>query len=329
MIIQEQRQTTFKRLGTKVHGLSIPDAMRASGIDFHVGITPLVVSVPTIYTGPDGEVISEAKPFIGQHLTYRDDTKEPLATVGSRYEVIQTLDAIRLVEEMTACGWEPEFAGLVNKGKVVFMAGKLAFDSSTHEIDPYLCFVNSFDGTSGLKFASTPYRPACTNQIKAIFRRGAHRPVVSLRHTSKVLERAEGIREALGLSAAYYKFLDDSVDRLLNITLSESLIKEVLEAVVPIPAARNSEVSERVIANKMEKRSLIMNNLNQSPTLNGIRTTAWGIYNSVTEIEQWSRTTPTTVAQAESQLGNHIGSVPMTTAGDRAFKVMERLLVPA
>lgn len=329
MITQEQRQTTFSRLGTKVGGLDIPAAMRAANIDFRVGITPMIVSVPTIFTTPDGDIISEAKPLIGHQLTYREDTRQPLAAVGSRYEVIQTTDATMLVEEMTSCGWAPEFAGSLHGGKTVFMAGKLAFDTTTHEIDPYLCFVNSFDGTSGLKFACTPYRPACTNQIKAIFRRSVSRPVVSLRHTQKVLERAEGIREVLGLSVAYYKFLDDSIDRFLNIELSEPRIKEVLNAVIPIPPSPNSEVSERAWQNKMDKRRLVMANLEDSPTLDGIRTTAWGIYNSVTELEQWNRESSITMNQVESQLGNHIGSVPMTTSGDKAFRVIEKWLIPA
>ena len=331
MIQQSDRTPTWSRLGTNVAGLSVADALAHSKIDFEVAIAPLVANIPchieTIY----GEQFTSPEPVHGRQITYRADNLKPIAPVGARYHVVQTREAIELIEGMTACGWQPEFAGTLNHGGAVFMAGKLSFDTTTHEIDPYLCFINSFDGTSGLKFACTPYRPACTNQVRAIFgrKRDSVRPVVSLRHTSHVLKRAETVRELLGLSEAYYKYLDEQIERLMEVTMTSQRINEVLEVVAPLKNI-TKDTPAHIIERRQEKRALVTVNLDKSPTIDSrLRSTAWGMYNSITEIEQWNRNALPTSSQSEQMLGNHVGIVPMTTVSDRVYRVMERWLSPA
>lgn len=331
MIQQTERTPTWARLGTSVAGMNISDALAHSKIDFEVAIAPLVANIPVGIETPDGEQLTSPERVQGRQITYRADNLKPIAPVGARYHVVQTREAIELIEGMTACGWQPEFAGTLNHGGAVFMAGKLAFDTTTHEIDPYLCFINSFDGTSGLKFACTPYRPACTNQVRAIFgrKRDSARPVVSLRHTSQVLKRAETVRELLGLTEAYYKYLDQQIERLCEVTMTSQRINEVLEVVAPLKNV-TSDTPAHIIERRQEKRALVTINLDKSPTIeNRLRSTAWGMYNSITEIEQWNRTALPTASQSEQMLGNHVGIVPMTTVSDRVYRVMERWLSPA
>ena len=322
MINQSERQPTWRRTGTDVSGLSIPDALDAGGIGFKVGIAPLTA----VYHDDDAgrDITANVN---GYQVTYRQDTLTPIAPVGQRYHVVQTVEATGLIEEMTAAGWSPEFAGVIKKGRAVFMAGRLDFDTTTHEIDPYLCFVNSFDGSSGLKFACTPYRPACTNQVRAIFnRKSKARPVVSLRHTSNILKRTETVRELLGLSKAYYQYLDNQIEKLIGLTLNDGQIETALDVVAPL----DEKLPEHVRVRREEKRNDVRHNLMYSPTIDSaLRNTAWGLYNSITEIEQWGRDTMPTVCQSEQQLGNHLGIVPMTTTSDRVYRLMDRWLVNA
>ena len=315
MINQSERQPLWRKTGTDVKGMSIPDALTHSGIGFRVGIAPLTAVIDQ----EDGDTHIER--VNGYQVTYREDNRKPIAPVGSRYHVVQTTEATQLIEEMTAVGWTPEFAGVIKYGRAVFMAGKLDMATSTNEIDPYLCFVNSFDGSSGVKFACTPLRPQCTNQVRAIFNKNSSRPVVSLRHTSNILKRTEMVRELLGLSSAYYEYLDTQIDRLLSVSLDENRIDQVLDVIAPLTVA-GKPVADSVMERRVDKRLEVMVNLKHSTTINDeVRGTAWGLYNSITELEQWSK--DTTRAQSEQAFGNHLGIVPMRMTSDRVYRVME------
>jgi len=333
MIQASERKTTWQRLGKNVTGMSVAEAMSESGIDFTVGMVPLVASIPSPfnYKTPDGQQISMTERVEGYNVTYRHDTGKPIGPVGSRYHVVQTKEATDLIEAMTAGGWKPEYAGLVNRGRAVFMAGRMDLADFTSEIDPYLCFVNSFDGSSGLKFACTPVRPTCTNQIKAIFNtRQTVRPVVSLRHTSNVMGRAETVRDTLGLSESYYRYLDAQVDKLLNTPLTENRLDEVLDLVAPLVDSAGVSLDGYKRDKRLDKRTEIVSTLTHSTTIpNDMRFTAWGIYNAMTEIEQWGKSEMPSKAQADQALGRHLGMVPMVTTSDRVLKTINRWLVPA
>lgn len=321
MIKPEVRQPVFRRLGTNVAGLSVADALAKAGADYEVGIVPLVASVPDPFvTAFAQEEMRVAKAVPRKSLTYRLDTGDPIAPVGNRYHVVQTKEALGLIEAMTGCGWQPEFAGTFGNNSAVFMAGKMDMALGTKEIDPYLCFVNSFDGSTGLKFACTPFRPACTNQIRAIFSsRGKERPVVSLRHTANILKRTEMVRELLGLTTAYYRYMDAQIDRLMDTILTEKMLDQALNIVAPIPEGSPDFVVER----RTEKRDLVVGTLRTSPTIDDMdRDSAWGLYNAITELEQWNRSEFPTVAQSEKMWGNHLGMVPMLNTSDRVLRLL-------
>lgn len=320
MIRQEERRPVWRRLGTDVSGLSPAEALAKAGADYEVGIVPLVASVPDhLFSGVVGEPVNLAKPVPRKSLTYRLDNGEPIAPVGSRYHVVQTKEVLSLVEAMTGAGWQPEFAGTFNNNSAVFMAGKMDLALKTREIDPYLCFVNSFDGSTGVKFACTPFRPFCTNQIRAIFGKRTERPVISLRHTTHILKRAETARELLGLTTAYYRYMDEQVDRLLDKVLTEQMLAQALDIVAPVKEDAPDFVRER----KEQKRSLVINTLRTSPTIDDRdRDSAWGLYNAVTELEQWNREVFPTQVQAEKMFGNHLGMIPMTNPSDRILRLL-------
>ena len=80
----------------------------------------------------------------------------------------------------------------------------------------------------------------------------------------------------------------------------------------------------------MEKRSLVTHNLSHSTTIpNSQRGTAWGLYNAVTELEQWGRDVLPTAKQSEQLLGSHLSVVPVRMTSDRVYRVMNRWLQPA
>ena len=104
MIQQTERTPTWARLGTSVAGMNISDALAHSKIDFEVAIAPLVANIPVGIETPDGEQLTSPERVQGRQITYRADNLKPIAPVGARYHVVQTREAIELIEGMTACG---------------------------------------------------------------------------------------------------------------------------------------------------------------------------------------------------------------------------------
>jgi phage/plasmid-like protein (TIGR03299 family) len=294
--------------------MTLEQGLATAGIDFEVGCAPLRVLL-------DDNAV-DVQPY---QLTYRKDNHKPIAPVGARYHVVQTREAIKVADAMTLGGWTPTFAGALNGGRAVFIAGELDTKLVTGEVKPYLCFVNSFDGSSGLKFACTPIRLTCTNMVRAVFnRKHDARPVVSLRHTANVMARVEQAATVLGLTKGYYDYLDEQIERLLDTPLDRDVMDIALDTVAPL-TDKGVLLTGRRLERRVEKRSRLVAHLNESPTLAGIRETAWGMYNAMTELEQWGRD-EVTDRQAEQLFGSHLSITPVRNHSDRVYKQFDRLL---
>lgn len=293
-----------------MEGLSIADAMSAAGIDYEVKAVPAHAALPTDDGSWSIQAIRDA-----QH-TYRVDTNEVLAQVGPRYHVVQTKEVTTLIEEMVGGGWSPLFAGPTNKSRAVFMVGKLPFESE-HGIDPYLAFVNSFDGSTGIRLANTPVRAMCTNAIRRTFKHA--KASFSLRHTTNISARVDDARIALNLATAYYRRLDADIARLLRVGIDEKRVEEAVNALFPVDAP---DLTDRQRTNREAQQAEVISNLNYSPTIpDAYRSTAWGLWNAMSEIEQWA--VEPTDKNRDMLLGAQLGVSTATLKADKMMLVID------
>lgn len=320
MITAQHRTPVWQRRGTNIEGMTLEQGLAHARVDYEVGIAELRADIP-------GAGVERVRNY---QVTYRLDTREPIAPVGARYHVVQTREAIKVVEAMALGGWTPTFAGSLRGGSAVFMAGRLDVNLVSKEVDPYLCFVNSFDGTSGLKFACTPLRPACTNMVRAVFNtRFRSRPVVSLRHTSNIMSRVDEAATVLRLTQNYYKYLDAEIERLMETELTAPRLGQVLDVVAPL-MENGVSLDGRRREVRQEKRDRIVTALQYSNTIpDDLRESAWGMYSALTELEQWGRDELPTDSQADQLFGSHLSITPVRNTSDRVYRVMERWLQPA
>lgn len=328
MTSPNERRPAWARRGTDVSGMSISDALEHARIDFEVKATPAFARIPeprelifnTETQEPEYTTAWHFKELRGKQHTYRTDTLEPLGEVGNRYHVVNTRDCIDMIEEICGGGWTPEFAGALNGGRSVFMVGKLPFHSS-EEIDPYLAFVNSFDGTTGVRLANTPIRPSCTNAIRYTFR--SAKSSVNLRHTERIGTRIEMIRETLNLSRVYYERLEEEAHRLIQVELDDARLKKSLELMYEFKATGDYD-KDADRWNKVDSmRGGFVSHLMTTPTIkDDHRLTAWGVFNAATELEQWFGRNTGSDRQAESLLASHTGIVPTVQKSDRLLKLV-------
>lgn len=303
----ENRQSPWTTIGTEIHGLSYGDAMEEAGIAYEVNNIPLNVRIP-IGSGPMGDSLTVG--VEGKRLNYRTDSLDPLGIVGDRYQVTQMRELGTIVESLVGEGWEPLSAGSLRGGAQAFIVGRLPFESQTGDFVANLGIVNSFDGSTALRFVNTPMRPTCCNAIGLMLR--SAKASFSIRHTANVMDRMEDARSALNMAMAYNKKLDEEIEYLLGLELPDpASVQPIIDKLVPAPRAaldgsfideKGKPMTERSARSRQNKRQGIMSNWLTSTTITDVRYTGWGFLNAVSEWEQWQRPAKSSDYRAERTL---------------------------
>jgi phage/plasmid-like protein (TIGR03299 family) len=291
-----ERKAPWATIGRNLpDDVTIEDAMSITGLDYEVGITDAIVEIPA------NEYESLNVPFPNKRVTYRKDTLDPLGFVGNRYHVLQHHDVIPLLEALTGTGWSPLCGGTLKGGAVGWLVGSLPYEPKSGEFEPNLAVMNSFDMSSGLRFANTPLRPSCNNAVQLMMK-GAKSSFV-LKHSKHMEVKFEEAREALQIAVAYAEKLDEEIERLLDIEITLPDARNLVNRIIPIhqvdalgkfgPALKNprgewKELSDRTIKVREEKQDDIIRHWLTSETIEDIRYTGWGWVNALNEMDQWT-----------------------------------------
>jgi len=158
------------------------------------------------------------------------------------------------------------------------------------------------------------------NAIQRTFRNAT--AVFSLRHTSKVNDRIEEARNALRLSATYYRRLDDEIAGLLETPLSGALTESLLDSVYPLKGLEDAPRQRR-----LGKRAKLLAHYHSSPTVDEIRGTAWGLIQAVTELEQWEPNRSAKAGHAERNLAYQLGVSPNGSASTAMYKTLDLMSI--
>lgn len=305
------RIAPWRTIGKDIDGLSYGEALIEAGLDYEVHSCPVEVKIPV---GIDDVV---TRRLDNKKLTYRSDTLDPLGIVGNRYKVTQMRELESVMNTLLGDGWQPISAGSLLHGRQAFMVGRIPFESISGEFDANLGVVNSFDGSTGVRFVTTPLRPRCCNAIGLMLRNA--KSTFTLRHTSSILDRITEARQALGLADAYYKAFDEEIEKLLEFEMSPGTpeVEAVMDKLVP-PAFYSktqqswfdeqsmNPISERSARMRENKRDGIVRNWLSSDTIQDNRHTGWGFLNAVNEWEQWVRNAKSVNARAERNLKSQL-----------------------
>lgn len=172
--------------------ISIEEALKESGLDFHVD------KLPNIHRLGNGqEIISDSSFF-----TVRTDVQKVLGTrLGPDYTVYQNLQALDIVDELLKTKKVIiETVGAIDDGRKVFTCLKLndpiVVDGSD-EVLQYLLLANSHDGSLAITAMPTNVRVVCNNTLSAALAgaKGAHK----IRHTRNAADRVKEAFTIMGL----------------------------------------------------------------------------------------------------------------------------------
>lgn len=288
------------------------EVMDKAGLNFIVNKCDLVAKMPVFING-NNKVNELADEFVrdghiyrdcpNAYSTYRTDTNTPLGLVKVKYEVVQNYEAFNFFDDAIGEGkaqWDR--AGMFGFGHKIFVSAKLPFKSKVgdDEIDNYLVFSNSHDGSSSVNILFSPIRVICTNMLNSALKSAFS--YIRIRHTASAKEKigrgAEILRiacehakdsEQLYNSLLTIKMTDDEVMRYIgSLQLNENEIAE-LNAFDPVHGYKRLFAKDYFTLESTgisTRKANILSNMfeyyQDGIGQNHILGTAWGAYNAVT-----------------------------------------------
>jgi phage/plasmid-like protein (TIGR03299 family) len=165
-------------------------------------------------------------------------------------------------------------------------------------IKPYILLVNSHDGTSSLRMIPTSIRVVCQNTLNlALGQAGIEG--LSIRHHPNLDQRVAEARAKLGIVASRFDRFDEELHAMLAVTPTSSQVDDYFQAILP-PAITDRQKKSR----EENLGTLYANFDNDRNSLPGVKHTAWGLYNSVSEWTDHGRRVrgKTELARLESRL---------------------------
>ena len=260
-------------IGTKVEGLmTAREALQHADLDWTIS------KVPVYTTFENRKVVVP-----GKFATVRSDGY-PLGIVGKSYVPVQNYDALNFMDSIVQSNEAIyESAGSFNGGRIVWMTAKIPTEGGIDPVDKYLLLTTSHDGTTPVMAAAIALRIWCANQIQAAIRRAKNK--FRIRHTTNVELKIEDARRALAGSIKYFHSVDEIYDRMRGVKFTETQLLTLVEKVFAADLEDDEDRSKRQVTRleniQEEIQRLALNGMGTH--LPGVKGTAWGAYNAVTE----------------------------------------------
>jgi phage/plasmid-like protein (TIGR03299 family) len=231
---------------------------------------------------------------IDYYATVRDNPADGLpdvlGIVKDKYRTFQNEELFSFGDALLSGGGRWETAGSIKGGRVVF--GSLALDHDV-VIDPtgvadrirsYLLMSSSHDGSLSIQGSITPTRVVCQNTLTAALKDAVQ--TYKFRHTSSAEGRVKDAQIALGLVPKFMKAFAVEATDLFQTKVTDDQFYDIIKAAYPMPD-EDVKGSMKKWESKADNLFAIYNG--ETGTDNGVRGTAWGAYNALTERLDWFR----------------------------------------
>lgn len=282
------REVPWHNLGVRVE--EAPDsseALRIAGLDWEVHQTP-------VFTDEGIEIP-------GYKANRRSTDGTILGIVSNRYKIVQNTEAFEFTDAIvgeTEDGIvQYETAGSLCGGKRIWLLAKMPTKKVLDDdIEPYMFFSNSHDGSGAIKVGLTPIRIVCNNTLNLALNTAKRQ--WSTKHIGDMQSKLEEARLCLQLASQYMDSLDEEADRLVTARLYEEQIEEILDEMFPV----DEDTSERKKSNVLQFKSTFWNAYDM-PDITKFKETAWGAVNAMSDVITHSTPQRNTVTYEENRWG--------------------------
>lgn len=255
----------WHQLGVKVdEALSSQQAIKMAGLDWTVDARPIQVV--------GGQVID------GMKANVRSSDHKVLGVVSDRYKIVQNADAFAFTDILLGEGVKYETAGSLSSGKRVWLLAKMETSKVCgDDVEPYLVFTNSHDGSGAVKVAVTPIRVVCQNTLTLAL--STAKRTWSTKHCGDIQGKMDDARNTLGFAASYMENLKEEADKLTQVVVLAPQFADFLMKMFPT----NSKMSERQIANVENQRKAVAEIYNHKDDIQKFHGTAYGVLNAIAD----------------------------------------------
>lgn len=282
------REKPWHGLGTMVmEAPTSADALHLAGLDWTVDQTP-------VYTDAGIEIA-------GYKANRRNSDNAILGIVSDRYKIVQNTEAFEftdaLIGETENGVVKYETAGSLCGGKRVWLLAKMPTQKILDDdVEPYMFFSNTHDGSGAIKVGITPVRIVCNNTLNIALNTAKRQ--WSTKHIGNMQSKLEEAKLCLQLADKYMKGLNEEADRFANATLYKEQIDEIFNEMFPI----DDDTTERKKNNINEfKNEYYMCYLR--PDIAQFMNTAWGAVNAMSDVVTHSAPKRNTANYAENRWG--------------------------
>lgn len=262
------REKPWHGLGTKVdEAPNSAEALELAGLNWKVEQTP-------VYTA-DGTLIPNYK------ANRRNTDKSVLGIVTDRYQIVQNDEAFEFTDSIvgeTENGVvKYETAGSLNHGKKIWLLAKMPTQKVLDdEVEPYMCFTNSHDGSGAIRICMTPIRVVCQNTLNMALSQAKRS--WSTKHVGDIEAKLEEAKMCLALADEYMYNLGIEAEKLANATLRREQIDEILNEMFPVDDLTSERKKSNIQQIKDEFYIAYF-----MPDIEKFRETAWGAINAMSD----------------------------------------------
>jgi len=259
-------------------------ALKLARLDWEVSLEPVYVMTS------DGMVeVANRRATVRPHP--ETGKADVLGIVGLDYTPVQNAEAFAFCDALVAESADPityETAGAIAEGRQVFMSMYVPRDvvldpkGVSDKVELYIICTTSHDGTQAFTVAITAVRPVCANTVAAGLKRAVRS--WSVRHTTSATTRIAEARDSLGMTFAYADAFEAEAKALYEQAATDKQFHNIVAKLLPI----RNEDTDLQQKRQGEKRDAVIATWDL-PTQDGIRNTAWGVYNTVAEWVDWGR----------------------------------------
>ncbi|GAA5089308.1 hypothetical protein GCM10023210_13960 [Chryseobacterium ginsengisoli] len=269
------------------------EAIKYAGLDYEVLKKPAFIKGEPLSIGDNGEIIEGEDMIIPDRFgTYRSDTKQAFATVGSDYHIVQNREAFSFFDAIVGGGDGIlyENAGALGNGERIFITAKLPdyirVGNGDDVVEKYIFLTTSHDGSGSITAAFTPIRIVCQNTLNASLRNMSN--VVRIRHTSGAKQRLEDAHKVMGLANRMSTEMEGIFNQWAKVKVNDVEVKKLIQ----LALCPNKETLKHLQNGNDDEISTVFKNtvedafayamMSDTQMMETTKGTLFGAYNAVT-----------------------------------------------
>ena len=269
------KEVAWHGLGQIVAEAKTPEeVIRLANLDYEVALAPMYASfIPAGYSRvlivDDGFICQKVDPITGHVIdevkipikgskvndvfaTYRTDNYDILGTVGSRYEPVQNTEAIDFIYNVCKNSQvvKPEdviieTAGVLGKGERVFVTAKLPdYKMCGDDMEKYILFTTSHDGSGSIQACFTDIRVVCNNTLNAALKNCTN--MMRFKHTKNVSSAMDRGAALMMQSLHYSQAANDIFTEADKMKINDTMILDYLTDLMCTPKEKEDVMKNSV-----------------------------------------------------------------------------------